>query len=267
MKNQRNVGKVYLVGAGPGDPGLLTLRGYEVLRICDVVIYDALINTELLGFTPPDTERIFIGQPRQKNRIKQEEVQRIMISRAGQGKVVARLKGGDPFVFGRGGEEAAALARAGVEWEVVPGVSSGHAVPAYAGIPLTHRDISSSVAFVTGHEQKEKSFSVDWNALAKAADTLVIFMGSENLRNIVAALTKAGRPASTPIAVIECGTTPQQCVYTATLGTILNQVAEGKIKTPALTIVGNVVQLHEKLSWDPPLHQLLAPTEGNGERA
>jgi uroporphyrinogen III methyltransferase/synthase len=243
---QHPCGKVYLVGAGPGDPGLLTLRGCEALKRCDVVIYDALVNPALLHHAPAGAERIFIGPSRDLRRMAQTDVNRLMIERARRGLIVVRLKGGDPFMFGRGGEEALALAEAGITWDVVPGVSSGHAVPAYAGIPLTHRACASSVAFVTGGESDDAPHPVAWDRLATSVDTLVIFMGAQNLPRIVATLLEAGRASSTPIAVIERGTMPEQRVRVATLETILSAVAEESIQTPALTIVGDVVSLRER---------------------
>jgi len=243
MNSDHQCGKVYLVGAGPGDPGLLTLKGCEVLKSCEVVIYDALVNPALVEYVPPEAERIFIGHSRHHDRITQAEVHRLMIERARHGKVVVRLKGGDPFIFGRGGEEALALAEAGIEWEVVPGVSAGHAVPAYAGIPLTHRAYASSVAFVTGHECDGKRSPVAWDKLATAVDTLVVFMGAKNLPRLVAALLEAGRAPSTPVAVIEQGTHPDQRVRVATLETVLDAVAEPPIGTPTLIVVGEVVSL------------------------
>ncbi|MBI3948886.1 MAG: uroporphyrinogen-III C-methyltransferase [Acidobacteria bacterium] len=248
MNNQLQYGKVYLVGAGPGDPGLLTLKGCQALKGCNVVIYDALINPVLVEYAPLEAERIFLGRTHDSNRITQTEIHRLMIERARQGKVVVRLKGGDPFIFGRGGEEALALAEAGVEWEVVPGVSAGYAVPAYAGIPLTHRAYASSVAFVTGHECDNKSSPVAWDKIATAVDTLVIFMGAKNLPRIVAALLEAGRAPSTPIAVVERGTTYDQRVRVATLETIVDTLAEAPIGTPALIIIGEVVSLSDQLS-------------------
>ncbi|RMG47485.1 MAG: uroporphyrinogen-III C-methyltransferase, partial [Acidobacteria bacterium] len=217
----RSSGKVYLVGAGPGDPELLTVKGRRALERCQVVIYDALVNPELLQYVAPEAERIFVGRPHERERLSQSEIERIMITRAREGKIVVRLKGGDPFIFGRGGEEAWALAEAGIDWEIIPGVSSGHAVPAYAGIPLTHRAYASSVAFVTGHECADKRSPVDWHRLAQAVDTIVIFMGVRNLARIVRALREGGRSSTTPIAIIEWGTYAEQRVHVGTLGTIL----------------------------------------------
>ncbi len=249
MNNQN--GKVFLVGAGPGDPDLLTLKAARLLSQCDVVIFDYLVNPVVLRHAPVQALRIFVGKPRQRNRLSQAAVEQIMIAQALQGRNVVRLKGGDPFIFGRGGEEAEALLQAGIEWEVVPGISAGHAVPAYAGIPLTHRALASSVAFVTGHESGEKSFAVDWNKLAHAVETIVVFMGVKKLPDIVAALIRAGRAATTPVAVIESGTQDTQRIVSGTLATIACKSAAAKVKSPALTVVGDVVNLHEKLKWFP----------------
>lgn len=251
INKKQETGKVYLVGAGPGDPELLTLKALRLLKQCDVIIYDALLNTRILDHVASNAECIFVGKPRQKNRLTQEEIHRLMINRARSGKTVVRLKGGDPFIFGRGGEEAEALTAANIEWEVVPGVSAGHAVPAYAGIPLTHRNCASSVAFVTGHEQEGKASYIDWQSLSKAADTLVIFMSAKSLPNIVESLLAAGKLPSTPMAVIESGTYEKQRVVQGTLGTILSKVADAPVRTPALTIVGEVVKLRNKLAWFP----------------
>ena len=240
-------GKVYLIGGGPGDPELLTIKALNALNICNTIIYDALINPEILQFANPEAEMIFIGKSRSPHRLTQEEVERLMIVLARQGKIVARLKGGDPFIFGRGGEEAEALSAAGIEWEVVPGISAAQAVPAYAGIPLTHRDYASNAAFITGHECANKNATLDWHKLATAIDTLVIFMGVKNLPQIIAKLRDAGRASSTPIAIIENGTRPDQRIRTATLATVLHKIHADPVQTPALIIIGEVVKLREKL--------------------
>lgn len=251
MSERHHLGKVYLVGAGPGDPGLLTVRGLEVLSTCDVVIYDALVNARLLNYAPPEAERLPVGPAHGAHRLTQEEIHRIMIERARRGLIVVRLKGGDPFIFGRGGEEALALREAGIPWEVIPGVSAGQAVAAYAGIPLTHRGLSSSVAFVTGHECAGKTTQVNWEALARAVDTLVVFMGARTLPQIVARLLEAGRAPETPIAVIEWGTYPHQRVRVATLATICERTACDPVCAPALIVIGEVVALREALAWFP----------------
>lgn len=251
MKSREARGKVYLVGAGPGDPDLLTVKALRLLETSDVVVFDYLVNPVLLKHVRPDAERIFIGKPRDAKRISQVEVEQILVDRARAGRTVVRLKGGDPFIFGRGGEEAESLAAENIHWEVVPGVSAGHAVPAYAGIPLTHRDLASSVAFVTGHESADKNFAVDWNSFA-AIETLVIFMGLKNLPHIVGELVEAGRAPETPVAVVQSGTHVDQKVVTGSLANISTLVKKHDLKSPALTIVGDVVQLREKLRWFPP---------------
>ncbi|MCG8607670.1 uroporphyrinogen-III C-methyltransferase [bacterium] len=242
-------GIVYLVGAGPGDPDLLTLKAQELLQACDVVVFDYLVNPVILRHVRAGAERLFIGKPRQSGRLSQSEVEQILIDRSRLGKQVVRLKGGDPFIFGRGGEEAQTLTRASVRWEVVPGVSAGHAAPAYAGIPLTHRELASSVAFVTGHESEHKSFVVNWSQLATAVETLVIFMGVKNLPHIVAELIAAGREPTTPAAVIESGTFSEQRVVSGRLDSIVRTVAAAEIKSPALTVIGDVAGLHDELDW------------------
>ena len=243
-------GKVCLVGAGPGDPGLLTLKGYQILRNADVVVYDYLANPELLLETKPGAELIYVGLHREE-RLSQDEINRLLVERAQQGKQVCRLKGGDPFVFGRGGEEAEFIASKGVPFEIVPGVSAGYAVPAYAGIPLTHRRLSSSVLFVTGHEdpEKESVSHLDWERIAHGASTLVFFMGVKGLPEIVQNLIRVGRSPSTPVALIRWGTRGEQQVVTGTLETIAGQVEAIGLKPPALTVVGDVVRLRDKLKW------------------
>lgn len=249
MREEHRIGKVYVVGAGPGDPGLLTVRGAEVLSLCDVVVYDALVNEAVLHYAPAEAERIFVGDAHAAHRLTQEEIIRVMIDRARRGLHVVRLKGGDPFIFGRGGEEAMALRAAGIPFEIVPGVSAGHAVAAYAGIPLTHRGLASSVAFVTGHECAGSPRSVRWDALAHAVDTLVVFMGASRLPQIVERLLSAGRAPETPIAIIERGTHAHQRVRVATLGTIRAHVAAEPVRSPALIVIGEVVTLREQLAW------------------
>lgn len=241
-------GKVYLVGAGPGDPGLLTLKGKAALERADAVIYDFLANEDLLRYAPSVCERICVGKRPGEKTLLQEEINELLVSKATEGKVVVRLKGGDPFIFGRGGEEAQALARAGVPFEVVPGVSSGHAAPAYAGIPVTHRELSSSVAFLTGHEDPSKpSSNIDWARQAKGADTLVLFMGVRNLAEISAALIQAGRAPNTPAAVVRWGTYSRQQTVTGTLTDIAARAEN--VEAPAVIIVGDVVSLRDELNW------------------
>jgi uroporphyrin-III C-methyltransferase len=240
-------GRVYLVGAGPGDPGLLTVRGLELLRKAAVVVYDQLVNPVLLEQVPLLAKRIFVGKRAGYHCIAQEEINRELIRSARKGYDVVRLKGGDPFVFGRGGEEAEALAEAGIPFETVPGVSSAVAVPAYAGIPLTHRKLASSFAVVTGHEARKSQDSVDWSKLATAVDTLVILMGLGNLAIIVANLIAHGRASETPVSVICHGTTAAQEMVTGTLADIVEKSVH--VKPPALIVVGDVVSLADKLQW------------------
>jgi uroporphyrin-III C-methyltransferase len=245
------LGKIYLVGAGPGDPGLLTVRGLELVRGAEVIVYDQLVNPVLLEEAPAEATRIFVGKQAGRHCIAQEEINRILIDYARAGRDVVRLKGGDPFVFGRGGEEADALAAAGVPFEVVPGVSSAVAVPAYAGIPLTHRNFASSFAVVTGHEARKAQRSVDWSKLANAVDTLVILMGLKNLPQIATELSRHGLPPETPVAVIRWGTTEAQETVTGSLATITAKAAH--LKSPAVIVVGKVVELQGRLDWFVPV--------------
>jgi uroporphyrinogen III methyltransferase / synthase len=246
----KSVGKVFLVGAGPGDPGLLTLKGDAILKAADVVLYDYLANTELLNHAKPGAELIYVGF-HAAERMSQESINALLVEKARQGKMVCRLKGGDPFVFARGGEEAEHLTAAQIPWEVVPGVSAGTAVPAYAGIPLTHRQLSSSVLFVTAHEDPGKPGGpdVDWERIAHGASTLVFFMGVTTLPQIAENLIRAGRPFSTPVAMIRWGTKGDQQVVSGTLSTIVERAQAGGIKPPALTVVGDVVRLRDRLKW------------------
>ena len=242
------LGKVYLIGAGPGDPGLFTLKGKRCLEEADVVVYDYLANPRLLRYAKPNAELIYVGKQADQHTLPQEEIGRLLVARASQGKVVARLKGGDPFIFGRGGEEAEELAAAGIPFEVVPGVTSAVAAPAYAGIPLTHRDFTSTVAFVTGHEDPAKEeTSIAWDKIATGIGTLVFFMGVGQLPEIVAKLTRHGRSPLTPAAVIRWGTRAEQEVVTGTLADLADKCRG--MKPPALIVVGEVVALREKLRW------------------
>jgi uroporphyrin-III C-methyltransferase len=240
-------GKVYLVGAGPGDPGLMTVRGLQLLRAAQVVVYDQLVNPVLLEEAPLEAQRIFVGKEAGRHSIAQGDINEVLVNYALQGYQVVRLKGGDPFVFGRGGEEAEVLADAGVPFEIVPGVSSAIAVPAYAGIPLTHRNFASSFAVVTGHEAIKSKSAVQWAKLATAVDTLVILMGLHNLSAIVAKLMEHGRAPSTPAAVIRQGTTAEQEAVIGTLADIVEKSAG--LKAPALIVVGDVISLRDKLDW------------------
>jgi uroporphyrinogen III methyltransferase/synthase len=245
-----SAGLVSLVGAGPGDPGLITVRGADALSQADVVVYDRLVNERLLDLLPADAERIFAGKGPDAHAMSQDEINALLVERGREGKRVVRLKGGDPFVFGRGGEEALALAGAGVPFEIIPGVSSAIAAPAYAGIPVTHRGIASSVAFITGHEDPEKlERVVDWATLAAGADTLVLLMGTGQLAEIAEQLIAAGRPSETPVAVIEWGTLPRQRTVVGTLADIAARARDAGIAPPAITIVGDVVRLRDDLRW------------------
>jgi uroporphyrinogen III methyltransferase/synthase len=241
-------GKVYLIGAGPGDPGLLTLKGKRCLEEADVVVYDYLANPRLLRYARPDAELIYVGKQAGRHTLPQEEIGRLLVERAKQGKVVARLKGGDPFIFGRGGEEAEDLVAARIPFEVVPGVTAAVAAPAYAGIPLTHRDFTSTVAFITGHEDPTKeATSIAWDRIATGIGTLVFFMGVGQLPEIAAKLVSHGRSPDTPAAVIRWGTRAEQEVVTGRLAD-LPEKCRG-MKPPALIVVGEVVALRDKLRW------------------
>ncbi len=243
-------GFVYLIGAGPGDQGLMTVKGLEALKKSDVVIYDHLAGVSLLTQAPLEAELIYAGKQAGKHYMKQEETTALMIKKAAQGKVVARLKGGDPFIFGRGGEEALALKDAGIDYEVIPGVSSSYAAAAYAGIPVTHRAMASSFHVITGHEDASKeASSLDYEVLAKEEGTLVFMMGLKNLPQITQKLIRHGKDGKTPAAVIERGTLAGQKCVTGTLETIAEDVSAAGIKTPAVTVIGQVASLHKKLDW------------------
>ncbi len=239
-------GMVYLVGAGPGNPDLITVKGMACLQQADVIIYDRLVNRQLLAHARPDCELIVRGKHGQD----QDGLNHLMADRARQGKTVVRLKGGDPFLFGRGGEEAEFLVAAGVPFEVVPGVTSALAVPAYAGIPVTHRGLSSSVGIVTGHEAPGKPGAVvNWDALSRAVDTLVILMGLGNLPVIVERLLQAGKRPDTPVAVICQGSLPEQVTLVSTLDRVVEEVEICGFQPPAIAIVGEVVRLRERMGW------------------
>jgi uroporphyrinogen III methyltransferase / synthase len=243
-------GTVYLVGAGPGDPGLLTLRGAELLKRADVVVYDGLVNLELLHLAPASAEVLYGGKHGDKQPVTQEELNRLLVTKAKEGKTVIRLKGGDPCIFGRGGEEAEQLAAAGVPFEIVPGVSSMAAVPAYAGIPLTHREYASSFSVMTGHEDPAKDeSSIDWKQVAAAPGTKVIMMGLRRIREIAAQLVAHGMPPTTPVAMIRWGTTGRQQVISGTLASIADVAEQSNFGAPTVTVIGGVVGLREKLNW------------------
>jgi len=252
MTSQHNAqpGTVHLVGAGPGDPGLITRAGADALAHADVVIYDRLASDSLLALAQPEAERIYVGKAASQHTRTQDEINALLAEHAQRGKSVCRLKGGDPFVFGRGGEEEAYLKERGIPVIVVPGVTSSIAVPAYAGIPVTDRRCASSFAVITGHEDAAKTEStLDWAGIAHGADTLVFLMGLANLPTIAAQLIANGRPSTTPAAVIQEGTTPRQRVVTGTLADIAERARAAGLKTPAITVVGEVVTLRETLAW------------------
>ena len=243
-------GKVYLIGAGPGDPGLITVKGLTCIQNADVVIYDYLAAPALLAHASPETEMIYVGKKGGDHTLPQGGINQLIIDKARQGLVVARLKGGDPYIFGRGGEEAEELVAAGIPFEVVPGVTSAIAGAAYAGIPLTHRDYTSTLAFVTGHEDPTKtSSSIDWKALATGIGTLVFFMGIKNLPLIAEQLQGNGMDPTTPVALVRWGTTTRQKTVTGTLATIVDTARQAGMKAPALIVVGKVVQLRDRLQW------------------
>ncbi len=244
-------GIVYLVGAGPGDPGLITVKGLDCLRRADVVIYDRLVDERILGEARTEAEKIYVGKVTNHHTMPQELINELLIQKALEDKVVVRLKGGDPFVLGRGGEEAKALAEHNIPFEVVPGVSSAVAVPAYAGIPVTHRKVASSFTVVTGHKASEKGESspIAWDKLARCTDTLVILMGIGNLAYVVEELIKHGKSPSTPVAVITHGTTVHQRSVTGTLRDIVEKVKTEDLKPPSVVVVGDVVHLRKHLRW------------------
>ncbi len=246
---ENGTGKVVLVGAGPGDPELITLKGLRSLRRADVVVYDRLVAPELLDEAPVHALKIFVGKEAGRCSLKQEEINSLLINYGRQGKFVVRLKGGDPFVFGRGGEEALALAAEGIPCEVIPGISSAIAVPASAGIPVTQRGLASSVTIVTGHEQYGgDGQAVDWEQLAKLGGTLVILMGVESLPRICQRLLAGGLAPATPAAVVQQGTLPDQRVVTAPLARLVDSVREAAIKAPAVIIIGAVAALADILN-------------------
>ena len=248
MNQRKYIGKVYLVGAGPGDPGLLTVKGKTLLEHADVVVYDALVSAEILAMIDPQAEKINAGKRKDRHSLPQAQTTDLLRLKAETNAIVVRLKGGDPFVFGRGGEEMADLVKAGVEVEVVPGITSGIAAPAYAGIPVTHRHYNSSVTFVTGHEATEKYRpEVNWQAIAQGSETIVIYMGVHNLPRIIPLLLAGGMTTQTPIALIRWGTRPDQTQLIGTLATIVEQIAATEFQAPAIAVIGQVVDLRSLL--------------------
>ncbi len=243
-------GKVFLIGGGPGDPGLITLKAIECLRKSNVVIYDYLVNEQLIDFVPPDAERIYVGKKCDEHTFSQEEINELLVLKAKEGKIISRLKGGDPFLFGRGGEEAETLAESGISFEIIPGISSAIAAPAYAGIPVTHRGLASSVHIITGHEQENSSaVNIDYSILAKLKGTLVFLMAMGNLQNIVSGLLINDKDPNTPVAVIRWGTCKDQEILISTLNKVIDDVTEKKFNPPCVVVIGEVVNLRKKILW------------------
>ncbi len=253
-------GIVYLIGAGPGDPGLFTLKAKDCLERSNVVIYDRLVSPEILAFVPSHAQRIYVGKEANNHTLPQAEIDALLVEKALQGLTVSRLKGGDPFVYGRGGEEAESLALRGIAFEIVPGISSVMAVPAYAGIPLTHRTLASGFHVVTGHECLHSS-GTPWEVIALSSQTLVILMGLGHLREISEKLIFHGRSSDTPVAVIQWGTTSKQEVVVGTLVNISRVAEEAHLQPPAVIIVGDVVRLRDTLHWFEPVMELSRATE------
>jgi uroporphyrin-III C-methyltransferase len=242
-------GKVYLVGAGPGDPKLLTVKAVELLKEADVVVYDRLVGEEILNLAPEKAEKIYVGKRTGNHEVPQDKITELIIKKAQGCRKIVRLKGGDPFIFGRGGEEAEALVEKGIEFEVVPGVSSAVVAPAYAGIPLTHRDYAASVAIITGHRAGDAEKVIDWVKIADAVDTMVILMGVESLDGIIGKLLEGGVVPNKPVAIIESGTYPKQRTLISKLGTIVKEAKAKQIKPPAVIVIGEVANLGRKLAW------------------
>lgn len=243
-------GKVYLVGAGPGDPGLITVRGMECIQMAEVIVYDNLVNPLLLKYARAEAEIIFAGKMSKKHTLTQDEINALLVGKAREGKIVTRLKGGDPFVFGRGGEEAEELLKAGFEFVIVPGISSSIAAPAYAGIPVTHRGVATAFMIITGHEDPTKEETqVDWAGVAKFFGTRIILMGVERIGTIAEELIRHGASPVTPVAMVRWGTTGRQETIQGTLSTIAAVASKADFKPPAVTIVGEVVHLREQLNW------------------
>src|SRR3989338_1217247 len=250
-ENIEQTGEVYLVGAGPGDPDLLTFRALRLMQKADVVLYDNLVSKPIVEMTRRDAVRIFVGKKRANHTMPQEEINELLVRLAKEGKRVLRLKGGDPFIFGRGGEEIETLAGHGIQFQVVPGISAANGVASYAGIPLTHRDYAQSVLFATGH-LRDDSVDLDWAALTRPQQTVVIYMGLTGLETICRKLIEHGLPPDWPAAVVQQGTTRHQRVMTGTLADLAEKVANAGFKAPTLTIIGEVVKLREKLAWFEP---------------
>ncbi|GGD54514.1 uroporphyrinogen-III C-methyltransferase [Paenibacillus nasutitermitis] len=250
MNEGKVKGKVFLVGAGPGDPKLITIRGLECIQACDVVVYDRLASPRLLKYLKPDAQKVYVGKLPDRHTMKQEDINQLLVDLALEGKIVTRLKGGDPTLFGRVGEEAGLLQQHGVEFEIIPGITSAIAVPAYAGIPVTHRDMASSLSIITGHESPEKlDKSIHWDKVTNATGTLIFLMGVAKIGYIASQLMKHGKSPETPVALIRWGTRVEQQTITGTLKTIESIVIETDFKPPAVIVVGEVVRQREKLQW------------------
>jgi len=247
-------GRVYLVGAGPGDPELLTLRAVRLLQQAHVIVYDHLVSSAVLDFVAPAAERIYAGKRRNEHTMRQEQINALLVKLAMEGKQVVRLKGGDPFIFGRGGEELQALAAHGIAFEVIPGVTAAAGVSSYAGIPLTHRDYAQSCLFVTGH-LKDGTADLDWPSLVRPRQTVVIYMGLSGLPEICHQMMHHGAPSTLPVAVVQDGSIATQKVVTGTLADIPGRVTERGLASPSLTIIGEVVKLHDSLAWFKPAPQ------------
>mgnify|MGYP003610833251 CR=1 FL=1 len=247
-KTTPGLGEVYLVGAGPGDPELLTIKAHRLMQLADVVLYDNLVSPEIVQMVNPDAERVYVGKKSNRHTLPQDEINTTLVKLAKAGKKVLRLKGGDPFIFGRGGEEVETLKEYRIPFQIVPGISAANGVSCYAGIPLTHRDFSHAVTFVTGH-LKNGTSDLDWPALVRPSHTVVIYMGLEALPDICRQLVAHGLPETHPVAVVHQGTTAKQKTCVGTLGTIDQHVKEAGFTPPSLIIVGEVVLLHERLSW------------------
>lgn len=255
-ENPPATGCVFLIGAGPGDPELLTLRAARLLGKAEVVVYDHLVSPAVLDFVPPTAERIYAGKRRNEHTLRQEQINALLVRLAHEGKQVVRLKGGDPFIFGRGGEELQALAKAGVAFEVVPGITAASGVSNYAGIPLTHRDYAQTCLFVTGHLKETNDFvsaDLDWSALARPRQTVVIYMGLSGLTDICRQLMAHGLAADWPIAIVQDGTLASQKVLVGTLTDLPERAKAAGLTSPCLIIVGEVVKLHAELAWFAPV--------------
>jgi uroporphyrin-III C-methyltransferase/precorrin-2 dehydrogenase/sirohydrochlorin ferrochelatase len=246
--NSNEVGEVWLIGAGPGDPDLLTFRALRLMQQADVVLHDRLVSPEILNLVRRDADRIYVGKKRSEHAVPQGDLNQLLLDLALEGKRVVRLKGGDPFIFGRGGEEIELLAQHQIPFQVVPGITAASGCATYAGIPLTHRDHAQSCVFVTGH-LKDNSIDLDWELLAKPNQTVVVYMGLVGLPVISQKLIEHGMSADTPIALVEQGTTSKQRTFTGTLGTLVEQIKDEDVHAPTLTIIGSVVSLHQTLAW------------------